>query len=522
MRVKDIMLPVHGVLLEKHYHESRYVLHGDIRIPEVDINQILPERVAVINDANSIVGYVERDTLIFIRNKCHQNLFSRLADKYNDGVIMIDAEGRIFFVNDSYSKILGVAKSAVLGRQLQKVEPGAEMLTVLKTKKEIIDKQVHVKSINKHVTVNIYPLVTVGQLLAVLSIFRDVTETKKLTRELDRAQEIAEYFRQKLLETEKSGEKQIIGNHPVFLQSVAQAMIVAKTDAPVLIYGESGVGKEILAKLIHRESSRQENPMITVNCAAIPDNLLESELFGYEEGSFTGALRGGKLGKFELARGGTIFLDEIGDMPATMQPKILRVLQEGEIEKIGRMRGLPVDVRILAATNQPLQQMVKEGRFRNDLYYRLNVVAIRVPPLRERGDDLVLLARYFLDTYNGKYSKKLSFANDALAIMYEYKWPGNVRELQNCIERAVIMCFEEQIHPEHFPGYIVEIRPNSSEDELETQVSVSLKAKVSLLEKEMIEKILTECRYNKSAAMQKLGISRRTFYNKLRKYNILL
>jgi PAS domain S-box-containing protein len=517
MKVRDLLLQKQVDIVDP----SPFFLDGNLNISDVKPNDTFPSKISVRNNGGEIEGYVDRDTLSFIYEKCQQNIYYSIAEKFNDGIILIDSSGRIFFVNDSYSKILGVSKNYVLGKFLQKIEPGAEMLGVLENRREILDKQVHIKSLNKYVMVNIYPIERDGQLLAVTSVFRDVTETKKLNRELDRAHEIAEYFRQKLLENEKIGEKEIIGTHPAFLKTITQAMIVAKTDAPVLIFGDNGAGKEILARFIHRESNRRHKPMITVNCAAIPENLFESELFGYEEGSFTGALKGGKLGKFELAQGGTIFLDEIGDMPTTMQPKILRVLQEKEIEKIGRIRELPVDVRILAATNHPLHQMVNDGKFRNDLYYRLNVVAIKIPPLKERGEDIDLLAHHFLNKYNAKYNKNVMFSDEVITVMQQYQWPGNVRELQNCIERAVIMCLEEKICLDHLPGHITEHALHPVVNNSASVKNSSLKKEVDSLEKEMIEKTLAECKNNKSLTMKKLGISRRTFYKKLHKHNLI-
>ncbi len=517
MKVKDLLLQKQENITDS----SPYFLEGNFNISDVELDTTFPEKIKVKNNFGEVEGYVDRDTLIFIHQKCQYNIYYSIAEKYNDGIILIDSSGKIFFVNDSYVKILGVSKNYVLGKYLQKIEPGAEMLGVLEKRREILDKQVYIKSLNKYVMVNIYPIERDGLLLAVISVFRDVTETKKLNRELDRAQEIAEYFRQKLLENEKIGEKEIIGTHPAFLKTITQAMIVAKTDAPVLIFGDNGAGKEILARFIHRESNRRQKPMITVNCAAIPENLFESELFGYEEGSFTGALKGGKLGKFELAQGGTIFLDEIGDMPTSMQPKILRVLQEKEIGKIGRIRELPVDVRILAATNHPLHQMVRDGKFRNDLYYRLNVVAIKIPPLRERGEDIGLLACYFLNKYNAKYNKNVMFSDEVIAVLQQYKWPGNVRELQNSIERAVIMCLEEKICLDHLPGHITEHAIHTVANKSNLIRHSSLKMEVHSLEKEMIEKTLAECKHNKSVTMKRLGISRRTFYKKLHKYNII-
>jgi len=479
--------------------------------------------VLVRNEQGQETGSVERELIAYLHATCDNWVLGQIIDKFHECIIAVDHSGRIFYVNEAYSTILGVAKHSVLGKQLQKVEPGATVLEVLETGEPVLGKSVHIKSINHHVVVNIYPIKRNGQLIAVVSVFRDITETKKLSQALDKAQGLAEYFRTQLEEHAQLADRTIIGKHPAFLKSLSQSMIVAKTDAPVLIRGENGVGKEVIAKTIHQTSKRNAKPLISVNCAAIPESLLESELFGFEEGSFTGAKKGGKLGKFELADSGTIFLDEIGDMSPVMQSKLLRVLQEKEIEKIGRNQNIPINVRIIAATNRSLEQMVKQGQFRNDLYYRLNVVSIHIPPLRERGDDIGLLAQHFLLQNNSKYNKNLGLSPEVLRFFYLHDWPGNVRELQNCIEYAVIMCSEQEILLDHLPAHLSE---EISEKIVKPGVKklidmASLRETQQITERELIKQSLLACNNNKSAAMKMIGISRRAFYKKLKKYGFM-
>lgn len=518
MKISDIMIPSK----EKEHAVTPVRLGSEQDILSLNDADTLPPLVGVQNKDGQTIGLVERETILFIKEICDSWLLGQITDKFHEGIIAVDATGRIFYVNDTYSKILGVAKHNVLGKQLQKVEPGATVLDVLKSGEPVLDKAVHIKSVNRHVVVNIYPIKRDSRLAAVVSIFRDVTETKRLSQALDRAHGLAEYFRQQLTEQDELAKSQIIGKHPSFLKAVAQSITVAKTDAPVLLGGENGVGKEVLAKLIHRKSARSKKPLITVNCAAIPENLLESELFGYEEGSFTGARRGGKLGKFELAEGGTIFLDEIGDMPPLMQSKILRVLQEKEIEKIGRSQNLPVDVRIITATNRRLEKLVEKGLFRSDLYYRLNVVEIILPPLRERGEDVGLLAHYFLTQYNAKYDKNLVFSPEVTRFFYQHNWPGNVREIQNCIEYVVIMCPEEEISLEHLPAHLNACEQCPPEAGAARPVAVTpLRDGLQSTEKEIILQALAACQNNRSRAMKLLGISRRAFYRKLKQYSLL-
>jgi len=464
---------------------------------------------------------VDEEILTFLSESCDIWVLTKIIDKFHEGIIAVDASGRIFYVNEAYSQILGVAKHNVLGKQLQKIEPSATVLEVLEKCEPILGKAVYIKSLKRHVVVNIHPIKRDGSLVAVVSIFRDVTETKKLSQALDKAEGLAEYFRTQL-EQDGWTKKMIIGKSQSFVRVLSQAMIVAKTDATVLIGGENGVGKEVITKAIHENSSRSEKQFICVNCAAIPETLLESELFGYEEGAFTNAKRGGKLGKFELAEGGTIFLDEIGDMSPIMQSKLLRVLQEKEIEKIGRSKNIPIDVRVLAATNRSLEAMVKQGTFRNDLYYRLNVVAIQIPPLRERDGDIALLAQHFLLQNNKKYNKKLTISSEVLRFFYQYNWPGNVRELQNCIEYAVIMCTEQEFLLDHLPPHMSEAAEKLVVTETVKPIDVgSLREMRHTTEKELIKNALVACKNNKSEAMKMLGISRRAFYIKLKEHGYM-
>lgn len=286
---------------------------------------------------------------------------------------------------------------------------------------------------------------------------------------------------------------------------------VASTTANVLIYGESGTGKELIAKTIHLLSLRNKSGFIAINCAAIPENLLESELFGHEKGAFTGAIQG-RQGKFELARGGTIFLDEIGEMPLALQAKLLRVLQERVFERVGGSKEIKADVRVIAATNRNLQDEVAQRRFREDLYYRLNVFPVQLPPLKDRADSISLLAGYFLNRFSGQIGKKLKgFEKEALTAMEHYAWPGNVRELQNVIERAVILA-QGTIRCSNLPDTLLrppEPTPLDSRDALKS------------VEREMIIKALGRHKGNRRLAAEELGLSRRALQYKLKEYDLL-
>ena len=293
---------------------------------------------------------------------------------------------------------------------------------------------------------------------------------------------------------------------------------VAPTEATVLITGESGTGKELVARALHCASARAEKPLVTVNCAALAENLLESELFGHEKGSFTGADRR-REGRFAQANGGTLFLDEIGEMPLPLQSKLLRALQQGEVQRVGADAAITVDVRIIAATNRDLREEVAQKRFREDLYFRLNVICIEVPPLRDRAEDIPVLAAHFLERFASRNRKNVrGFSPQALACMLRYAWPGNVRELENAVERAVILCNGDLITERELPLVVTGPAPV---DERQPEADASLAGlPLDTVERRAIEETLRQTGDNKSEAARQLGITRATLHNKLRKYGL--
>jgi len=303
---------------------------------------------------------------------------------------------------------------------------------------------------------------------------------------------------------------QMIGSSPAYRRMLSLVEQIADSSATILIQGESGAGKELVARTIHERSSRRAGPFVAVNCAALPENLLESELFGYEKGAFTGAA-GRKEGRFELANGGTLFLDEVADLSLVTQPKILRVLQEGEFERLGATRTIQVDVRILSATNQDLVEMVKEKRFREDLYYRLNVITVRVPPLRERHEDVRVLAQHYLRVYAAKNGRKLEgFSNEALERLESYAWPGNVRELENLIERMVLLARKDRIDAEDLPEEIAGVKRPPRDAILEL-----VGTPLAEIEQRLLDETLRITGGNKTQAAKLLGIDVRTVARKL-------
>ncbi len=314
-----------------------------------------------------------------------------------------------------------------------------------------------------------------------------------------------------LLESKES----LIGESPVMKKLKETIEIVSKVDSTVLIYGESGTGKELVARSIHRLSNRSDKPFVDINCAAIPDNLIESELFGYEKGAFTGATRG-KKGKFEIADGGTLFLDEIGDMPLLAQSKLLRVLEERKISRIGSIENVPVDVRVIAATNKNLEEEVKKGNFREDLFYRINVVPIYVPPLRERGEDIIILAEHFLSVFSKDYKReKPELSNEVKEIMLNYSWPGNVRELKNLMERLTILIHGETVKPSDLPKNMFK-----GSNELGKFTNMQLKQAREEFEKNYIKEVIEKFNGDLKKAAKFMGIDLSNLYRKLNKYGI--
>jgi two-component system response regulator AtoC len=312
--------------------------------------------------------------------------------------------------------------------------------------------------------------------------------------------------------TDCYGYANIIGESAEILKILDLIQKISQTDSTVLILGENGTGKELIASAIHYQSRRRNGPLIRVNCAVFPENLVESELFGYEKGAFTGAAQR-KPGRFERADKGTIFLDEIGDLPLTVQIKLLQVLQDGSFERLGGTEALHVDVRVIAATNRELEEDVKSGRFREDLYYRLNVIPVNVPPLRQRSGDIPLLIDHFLGMYNCRFGKRVAMTSDAISTLMEYDFPGNIRELGNIIERCIALLTEDKITRNDLPPHILKSQRVQSP-------RISLNEVAAEAEKAYILRILSSTRGNKTKAAEILGISRKTLWEKVKSYNI--
>lgn len=526
MRWKDIMNPKRTDVTSV----GSFPAGGEIL--ESDLGAVHPSDVyiRIVDQEGNCVGSVRREILEYFWSVADVKLAVAILDKIDEAVIAIDRAGRIYYINPAYTKILGVTPGKVIGRYLQDVEPESALLTILTPPHTpVIQNEQLIRSLNRYVSIHAYPIFLHGEFRGAVSIFTDVTRINRLNQEVERISQVASEYNRQLEAEQILKQNHVIGSSKTFLCSVMKTVTVARTDATVLLRGENGVGKEIFAQLLRENSLRKGKPFISMNCSAIPEALIESELFGYEDGAFTGAKRGGSFGKFQLAQGGTLFLDEIGDMPMSMQAKLLRVLQEGEIEKIGRQKNIPVDVRVIAATNQPLESLIKENRFREDLYYRLNVVSIQIPPLRERGNDIILLVDHFLSVYNQKYHKQLIISEDVYQRFLSYSWPGNVRELQNVMESIVVLSPGSVVRPEYLPEQIAQLQPPAAFRSEPSPLSlpadpnqefVSLSEQISRCEREIIVKTLRYFEGNRAKAIAALGVSRRTFYRKLSQYHL--
>lgn len=356
------------------------------------------------------------------------------------GIQIIDENGIIVFVNSAFLNTLNVKPQERIGKSIVEVSPDGSLSKVLRTRKPVINIRNSPKGTPVELVSSAMPLYYSGDFIGAVAIMHDVKDVFSLTEQLKESRHMVKDLSEKISQLSKATYSfdDIISNSYKMKKVIEISKIAAQNDSPVLILGETGTGKELIANSIHNASKRSQQPFICINCSAIPENLLESELFGHEKGAFSGAIKR-KLGKFELANKGTLFLDEIGDMSLSLQPKLLRAIQEKKIQRIGGENEIELDFRIIAATNRDLKKMVSKGQFREDLYYRLNVISIEIPPLRERKEDLIPLVHYLSNKICRKLGKRIvSFSDEAIRIMHEYSWPGNVRELENIVERAII------------------------------------------------------------------------------------
>lgn len=456
----------------------------------------------------------------FFQEKSYNELqatFHSIFDSALNGILIATKDGATIYANPAYAQITGTEISSRIGTNLLQLDPHCPLSQTLNTGKALKNYRFKLCDAEKELVANTSPILsTRDEILGGISLFQDIQEITRLQMVLQEQEGAIRTLKSKLsmVSSAKYDFPNIIGSSPALLQTIKNAQDVAWTDVTVLIRGESGVGKEMFAHAIHANSRRRSAPFIRINCAAIPENLIESELFGYERGAFTGATQQ-KIGMLELANRGTILLDEIGEMSLQVQAKLLRVLEEREFYRVGGQRPVQLDIRVIAATNRDLKKAVSDGKFRMDLYYRINIFNVDIPPLRERDKDVILLAQYFLEGAAKRMGKNICGISDiGKGILMDYTWPGNIRELRNVIERAVVICSGDLLAEKEL-GYLT---PESVPQKQETQL-VPLRE----LERQAIQKGL-DIYGNSIAGKQQiaklLGISFRTLYNRLKEYQL--
>jgi PAS domain S-box-containing protein len=446
--------------------------------------------------------------------------FKKLVDSMQVGVIVADHDGYIIYINSTYAKFLGIDPESRIGTHASEMGVNSRLHIVARTGQAEINYPHQLK--DRGYLVHRIPIKESGRLIAVLGLvlFDSASTASKLAEQVSIMESKLDLYENELLSLRSTRYtiESIVGVSPTITALKRHVLKAAATTLPVIITGESGTGKELLAQAIHHASSRRTFPFVRVNCAAIPKDLFESELFGYEKGAFTGARQKGKPGKFELAHRGSMFLDEIGDLPLEMQPKLLRVLEEKEFERIGGNIIIKADFRLLAATNHDLEQMLEDKVFREDLFYRLNVVALPIPPLRERKEDILPIARHLLERITQDAGMPMAELNpDAERVFLDYEWPGNVREMSNALERAVFFAESETIRAADLPPFLYH-RGNP----MVPSGKKPLKFVQDEAEIDAIRNALKATGYNKARAADRLGIHRSLLYKKMKKYHLPL
>ncbi|MED4400858.1 sigma 54-interacting transcriptional regulator [Metabacillus fastidiosus] len=484
------------------------------RIPIVDDSGRLLGAMSIFKDITDVVSLAEEVTDL----KEIKTMFEAIIQSSEEAISVVDEEGCGILINKAYTKMTGLTEGQVIGKPATAdISEGESVhMQVLETRRPVRGVSMKVGPNKKDVIVNVAPVIVDGILKGSVGVIQDMSEIRTLTNELDRARQIIRTLEAKYTFTD------IIGNSEEMKLAIDQAKLGAKTPATVLLRGESGTGKELFAHAIHSDSDRKFNKFVRVNCAAISENLLESELFGYEDGAFSGAKRGGKRGFFEEANNGSIFLDEIGELSPQMQVKLLRVLQEREIIRVGGTTPIPINVRVIAATNVNIEKAMSEGYFREDLYYRLNRYPISIPPLRDRKGDIDLLSAHIIRKFNQEYGRNINgISVQALAVLKQYDWPGNVRELENILGRAIIFMgyHEAEIGENHIPPLDIQAASHYKQLNMRNKEE-KLADTIERIEAEIISSTLEQQEYNRTKTAQVLGVSLRNLYYKMEKYNL--
>ncbi len=457
-------------------------------------------------------------------NRLQKELSLLLENSY-DAIIVADAE-TVLNVNASFGRITGIAPSTVAGKKIADLDTErhiclsaiSEVIRLTRFHRKTLTLQRRLMSGNEIFLTGTPVLDRHGQIVREVVNIRDITELKSLEDQIKKVTTICPDPWEETAAEERKAFQGIVAESPSMRRLLDLVLRVSRVDSTVLLQGESGVGKDVLARLVHRLSERREHPFVSVNCGAIPESLLESEFFGYEKGAFTSASRNGKAGLFEQANGGVLFLDEVGELPLNLQVKLLKVLQDHRCRRLGGTRGIDLDLRIIAATNRDLRKMVSEGIFRMDLFYRLHVVPIEIAPLRERREDILPLALMFLNHFNRKYDTSRTLGHELMSVLEDHDWPGNVRELQNLIERLVVTADEDVLCAKHLPSSITKGKvPDAPAFRLPG--SLNLKNAREAVEREVIREAMSRAGNTREAA-KLLGVDHSTVVRKAQRYGI--
>ncbi|AFQ44913.1 sigma-54 interaction domain-containing protein [Desulfosporosinus meridiei] len=473
--------------------------------------------VAVFQDITILQNFLDNLVIEHEKTKQLQRTLEVVLNTAYDGLIVVNKQGIVTMTNQAFSSFFDQAPEDMIGKPITEIYDNPKFTDVLVTAQPVHG---YIHDLNGHeIIASRVPIVQDGKIVGALGkvVFKDVNELYALTKKVDSLRSELDYYKKTVSQKNSSALELLKGKSPIMSSLIQTSLRVAKSGSTVLLRGESGTGKELFALLLHAQSSRNDGPFIKVNCAAVPENLLESEMFGYDEGAFTGARKGGKIGKFELADGGTLFLDEIGDMEMSMQAKLLRVIQEREVERLGSNKSRKVDVRLVAATNRDLEGMIRDKQFREDLYYRLNVVTLTIPPLRERIDDIEDLIKTFIKKFNLQFAQSVTgITAEAVDVLKKHRWPGNIRELENIIERAFNMVDGTEIQLKHLPNYLQILASHDKRPYMEGSLDNILKE----VERDALIFALETANGNKVQAAKSLGLSRAGLYKKLIKHQL--
>lgn len=460
-------------------------------------------------------------------NNSLDSYFDEILDVFNDGIYITDSDGYTLKVNKTYERMTGLKRKELIGKRVADLEREGVFkspLNALIVKSGKPHTDVQVNKMGRKVVISGNPVLDKdGNVLYVVTFVRDITGLMHLKDEISVQRELIQKYHEEAhyLRSKNLKSNTVLIKSPRMLELMELLKRVAITDANVLILGETGVGKGVFAAQVHEHSSRREEPFFKINCATIPDNLIESELFGYEPGAFTGANVKGKPGYFEMANKGTLFLDEIGELPISMQAKLLGVIQDQEVMRLGSTTVKKVDVRIVTATNRNLEQAVKEGKFRSDLYYRFRVAALEIPPLREREEEIEPLIKFFLNKFNKKYNRKIGFSKEVIQLLSIYHWPGNIREMENLIQGLIVTMEKEVLGICDLPYYINEsIKKDIVVGMKRDSCKKTLNEIMEDYEKEVLKEALDKF-HNVTAVAENLCIDRSTVFRKFKKYNIV-